>query len=74
MGAYVTYYGIYELRLFLANGSAIDPVVQGAGRFQNALVQIVAGLGPWPFVVVLTIAGAWWLNRRRHKAVRPGRR
>ncbi|MGW6929556.1 cytochrome c biogenesis CcdA family protein [Lentzea sp. NPDC054927] len=74
VGAYVTYYGIYELRLFLAGGSAIDPVVQAAGRFQNTLVQIVAALGPWPFVVVLAIAGAWWLNRRRRKAVRQGRR
>lgn len=74
VGAYVTYYGIYELRLFLANGSAVDPVVQAAGRFQNTLVQIVAALGPWPFVVVLAIAGAWWLNRRRRKAVRPDRR
>ena len=45
VGAYVTYYGVYELRLFLAGGSAIDPVVQGAGRFQNTLVQIVAALG-----------------------------
>jgi cytochrome c biogenesis protein CcdA len=74
VGAYVTYYGIYELRLFLAGGSAIDPVVQGAGRFQTTLVQIVAALGPWPFVVVLLVAGAWWLNRRRRKAVRPDRR
>ena len=74
VGAYVTYYGIYELRLFLAGGSAIDPVVQAAGRFQNTLVQIVSALGPWPFVVVLVIAGAWWLNRRRRKAVRQDRR
>jgi cytochrome c biogenesis protein CcdA len=74
VGAYVTYYGIYELRLFLANGSAIDPVVQGAGRFQGTLVQIMTALGPWPFVIVLAGAGAWWLNRRRRKAVRPDRR
>jgi hypothetical protein len=74
VGAYVTYYGVYELRLFLAGGSAIDPVVLGAGRFQNTLVQIVAALGPWPFVVALAIIGAWWLNRRRRKAVRTDRR
>ncbi|RDI26645.1 cytochrome c biogenesis CcdA family protein [Lentzea flaviverrucosa] len=74
VGAYVTYYGVYELRLFLAGGSAIDPVVRGAGRFQNVLVQLVGALGPWPFVVALAIAGAWWLNRRRRKAVGPGRR
>jgi cytochrome c biogenesis protein CcdA len=74
VGAYVTYYGIYELRLFLANGSAVDPVVGAAGRFQSTLVQILAAVGPWPFAVVLAIAGAWWLNRRRRKAVRPGRR
>jgi cytochrome c biogenesis protein CcdA len=74
MGAYVTYYGIYELRLFLANGSASDPVVGVAGRFQSTLAQIVGALGPWPFVVVLVIAGGWWLNRRRRKAVRQDRR
>ncbi|GHH30469.1 cytochrome c biogenesis CcdA family protein [Lentzea cavernae] len=71
VGAYVTYYGVYELRLFLTGGSAIDPVVRAAGRFQNTLVQIVAALGPWPFLGVLAVAGAWWLNRRRRKAVRP---
>lgn len=74
VGAYVSYYGVYELRLFLANGSAMDPVVRAAGRFQSTLVQIVATLGPWPFAVVLIVAGAWWLNRRRRKAVRPDRR
>ncbi|WP_285631360.1 cytochrome c biogenesis protein CcdA [Lentzea sp. NBRC 102530] len=71
VGAYVTYYGVYELRLFLAGGSAIDPVVRGAGRVQSTLVQIVSALGPWPFVVVLVVVGAWWLNRRRRRAVRP---
>ncbi|SEQ90326.1 cytochrome c biogenesis CcdA family protein [Lentzea albida] len=74
VGAYVTYYGVYELRLFLAGGSPVDPVVQGIGRFQNALVQVVGALGPWPFVGALGVAGLWWLNRRRRKAVRPGRR
>ncbi|MFD4671460.1 cytochrome c biogenesis CcdA family protein [Lentzea sp. NPDC058450] len=71
VGAYVTYYGVYELRLFLAGGSAIDPVVLGAGRLQGALVRFVTALGPWPFVVALVVIGAWWLNRRRRKAVRP---
>ncbi|MGI5507058.1 cytochrome c biogenesis CcdA family protein [Lentzea sp. CA-135723] len=71
VGAYVTYYGVYELRLFLADGNAVDPVVLGAGRLQGALVQFVSALGPWPFVVALVVIGAWWLNRRRRKAVRP---
>ncbi|MET9632342.1 hypothetical protein ABZX92_33290 [Lentzea sp. NPDC006480] len=74
MGAYVTYYGVYELRLFLANGSAQDPVVQAAGWFQSTLAQIVAALGPWPFIVVLVVVSVLWLNRRRRKAVRPDRR
>ncbi|KOV85132.1 hypothetical protein ADL03_12700 [Nocardia sp. NRRL S-836] len=74
VGAYVTYYGVFELRLFLAGGSAADPVVRGAGRVQNVLTQLVAALGPWPFVVALVLAGAWWLNRRRRRAVRPVRR
>ncbi|MEU0879424.1 cytochrome c biogenesis protein CcdA [Lentzea sp. NPDC005914] len=74
MGAYVTYYGVYELRLFLANGSPQDPVVEVAGWLQTRLNLIVGALGPWPFVIVLVVAGAWWLNRRRRKAVRPDRR
>ncbi|GAA3641619.1 hypothetical protein GCM10022267_29940 [Lentzea roselyniae] len=45
-----------------------------AGRFQSTLAQIVGALGPWPFAVVLVIGRAWWLNRRRRKAVRPDRR
>ncbi|MFD5830358.1 cytochrome c biogenesis CcdA family protein [Lentzea sp. NPDC060358] len=74
VGAYVTYYGIYELRLFLADGSAVDPVVRAATRFQSALVQILSEIGPWPFVVALVVAGGWWLNRRRRKAVGQDRR
>jgi cytochrome c biogenesis protein CcdA len=74
MGAYVTYYGVYELRLFLANGSAQDPVVQAAGGFQSTLAQIVGALGPWPFAALLAAGAVWWLNRRRRKAVRPDRR
>ncbi|HEX7304302.1 cytochrome c biogenesis CcdA family protein [Lentzea sp.] len=74
VGAYVTYYGVYELRLFLADGNAADPVVRAAGRFQTTLVQVVSAVGPWPFVVALAVAGGWWLNRRRRKAVGPDRR
>ncbi len=74
MGAYVAYYGVYELRLFLAGGSPRDPLVGAATGFQSTLAQIVGALGPWPFVIPLAVAAALWLNRRRRKAVRPDRR
>lgn len=73
VGAYVTYYGIYELRLFLGNGSAIDPVVWTATRVQSTIAQLLGAIGPWPFVIALAVT-LLWLNRRRRKAVRTDRR
>jgi cytochrome c-type biogenesis protein len=51
-GAYVAWYGAWELRVLHANAGA-DPVVDAAGRLQRWLSDAVAWLG-WPvFAVVL---------------------
>ncbi|MDX8032600.1 cytochrome c biogenesis protein CcdA [Lentzea sp. BCCO 10_0856] len=69
VGAYVTYYGIYELRLFLGDADPADPVVDGAGRLQGLLVDWFTSIGPLPFVIVLAalVLGGVLLVRRRGK-------
>jgi cytochrome c biogenesis protein CcdA len=52
-GGYVGYYGLYELRLYHADGQAADPVVDGAARIQGVLSDVVAAVGPVPLVIVL---------------------
>jgi cytochrome c biogenesis protein CcdA len=67
-GAYVAYYGWYELRV-LRGGSPTDPVIDAALTVQGALSDTVAGLGVpailFAFTVVLAGAGAaaWWTRR-----------
>ncbi|MGQ0773841.1 MAG: cytochrome c biogenesis CcdA family protein [Pseudonocardiales bacterium] len=67
VGLYVGYYGVYELRLYLGNGQASDPVVDAAGQLQGALASWVDSIGPVPLVVVLVVLmiGAALLARRR---------
>lgn len=69
VGAYVTYYGIYELRLFLGGADPSDPVVDGVGRLQGLLVDWFTSIGPLPFVIVLAVlvVGGVLLVRRRSK-------
>lgn len=75
VGLYVGYYGVYEIRLFEANGSPEDPVLVAAGRLQGTFAGWVHGHGGWPWLVALIgllVAGAgwaWWTRlRRRSKA------
>ncbi|RAS67186.1 cytochrome c biogenesis protein CcdA [Lentzea atacamensis] len=69
VGLYVAYYGVYELRLFLGDADAADPVVDAAGRLQGLLVDWFTAIGPVPFVIVLgaLLAGAVLLIRRRSR-------
>lgn len=75
VGAYVAYYGVYEIRLFHASGNPADPVVGAAGRVQGALAGWVHDHGGWPWLalllVVLAITVAFGFSRR---AVRSRRR
>ena len=67
VGLYVTYYGVYELRLFLGGADPSDPVVDAAGAVQNTLVTWLTAIGPLPPLIVLValLAGGTLLVRRR---------
>lgn len=55
VGAYVGYYGIYELRLFFGDGDANDPIIGAAGVVQGTLAGWVDRIGVLPLLVVLAI-------------------
>jgi cytochrome c biogenesis protein CcdA len=65
VGLYVGYYGLYEIRLFTANGNPDDPVIAAAGRIQGAIAGWVHQHGAWPWLAALAvlavaaIAAAW---------------
>jgi cytochrome c biogenesis protein CcdA len=71
VGAYVCYYGWYELQLFSASGDPRDPVIAVAARLQGTLAGWVFAHGPWPWLIALTamvlIALTWarWRQRVR---------
>jgi cytochrome c-type biogenesis protein len=54
-GLYVAYYGVYELRLFHANASADDPIVDAASWLQSLLAGWVDWIGPVPVVLALFV-------------------
>ena len=65
VGAYVAYYGWWELRV-LAGGAAEDPVVATAGRLQAFLASVVTALGPvWLTVILVSLAGLALVVRSR---------
>ncbi|CRK57883.1 1-deoxy-D-xylulose 5-phosphate reductoisomerase [Alloactinosynnema sp. L-07] len=53
VGLYVGYYGLYELRLYLGDGDAADPVIDAAGRVQGVIAGWVDDIGPVPLVIAL---------------------
>jgi cytochrome c-type biogenesis protein len=67
VGAYVGYYGVYELRLYFANGDASDPVIEAAGAVQEALAGRVDSIGIPPLLAALgvLILSAVLLGRRK---------
>jgi cytochrome c biogenesis protein CcdA len=70
VGLYVSYYGVFELRL-AAGGDPDDPVVSAAARAQGTVVGWVEVIGPWPLVavfVVLLVVGASVAVRARRAA------
>ncbi|OBJ84792.1 cytochrome c biogenesis CcdA family protein [Mycobacterium asiaticum] len=52
VGGYVGYYGLYEIRLFHANGDPRDPLIMAAGRLQGTLANWVHQHGGWPWLVM----------------------
>ncbi|MGX9791941.1 cytochrome c biogenesis CcdA family protein [Mycobacterium sp. MMS18-G62] len=78
VGLYVGYYGVYEVRLFSANGNPRDPVIEAAGRIQGLIAGCVHQHGGWPWVAVLAVllvaaAGAVWRARFAAKSRRADR-
>jgi cytochrome c biogenesis protein CcdA len=78
VGLYVGYYGVYEVRLFNANGNPRDPVITTAGSLQGTLAGWVYQHGARPWVLALAVvvvlatatsvwrirAGRWFPARR----------
>lgn len=71
-GAYVGYYGFYELRLNNGGGNATDPIVDLAATVQTALSDWMQATGPIPIVVALAIlVGGGLLLRHRSRHATP---
>lgn len=77
VGAYVGYYGWYEVRLFHADGDPQDAVVAAAGRIQGAVAGWVHQHGGWPWLALLSVvligalAGALCRRRRTDTSSAP---
>jgi cytochrome c-type biogenesis protein len=67
-GAYVGYYGYYELKLFHGNGQADDPIVAAAGEVQSTMVGWLDAIGPVPLVTALAVLLGGGLLLARHRA------
>ncbi|MCF6389216.1 cytochrome c biogenesis CcdA family protein [Mycobacterium sp. MBM] len=74
VGAYVAYYGSYEIRLFHTGGDPADPVIGAAGRLQSLLAGWVHASGGWLWLAVLlavlAIAAAVDISRRAARSRR----
>ena len=72
-GAYVAYYGFYEVRLLIWGQDVEDPIVDGAIRVQEWLLGFVPSPDEAPWYAlgagVLIAAMAGWSYRRRHGRV-----
>lgn len=74
-GLYVSEYGYFEIRLYFANASPNDAIVESAGRVQAWLVRQVDTLGAWPLVAALIVlAVPCAALGLRHDRSRPRRR
>ena len=64
-GAYVAYYGWWELRV-LAGGDPGDPVIEAAARFQQQLAGLVDAVGPigWLTAGLLLLLAVLAIRRR----------
>jgi len=67
VGLYVGYYGVYELRLYVGDGDASDPVIEAAGVVQETMAGWVDSIGVLPLLAVLAalIFGAIVFRRRK---------
>ncbi|SBS70715.1 Cytochrome c biogenesis protein transmembrane region [uncultured Mycobacterium sp.] len=70
VGVYVGYYGLYEIRLFSADGNAADPIIAAAGRLQGTVAGWVYRTSAWPWVVALAVLVAAGVALRLRRARR----
>jgi cytochrome c biogenesis protein CcdA len=61
VGLYVSYYGLYEVRLFTAGGDPDDPLIAAAGRLQGALAGWTHRHGAWPWVAARVVLACFAL-------------
>ncbi len=71
-GAYVAYYGWWELRV-LSGGEASDPVIDAAATFQQELAGLVDALGPlgWGLAGLALLVMVLVVRQRSRRAARP---
>jgi cytochrome c-type biogenesis protein len=74
-GAYVAYYGWYEVRVLNRGGSTDDPIIDVAFDFQSWLLRFIPSVdnAPWFGLlggVIFAAAGAWAYKRRRGPSAR----
>ena len=55
VGLYVSYYGVYELRLFHGEASVEDSVIDGAAEVQTTLADLVDGAGAFTLVIAIAV-------------------
>ncbi len=77
VGAYVAYYGWWEIRV-LSGGPTADPIIEAAASVQNWLANFTASVGAWGFLALLgglllaiLMAGvaSRWRSRRHAESV-----
>ena len=71
-GAYVAYYGAWELRVN-AGANPADPIIDAAARVQQFLVDIVAAVGPggWALIAGALLVGVLTLRRTHRSGAGP---
>lgn len=69
-GAYVAYYGAYDLRLNPGEGTASDPIIDAAAVVQGWLSTAVDRVSAVPLVGVLAllVVGSVAMGRRRARS------
>lgn len=67
VGAYVAYYGVYEIRLFTSGAGPADPVITAAGRVQSAVAGWVHQHGSWPWLLLLLVGAVLTATTVRYR-------